>query len=1031
MKTKKKSLKIILSYFLSLILILLANVGLINVCKDSIDVYAANLQGSSPISIDNSNFNSNTDNEYPFAPNSFTASQDIDTAGVEAGVINLDEEEYSDYSKNPYSNDDYVLMIESQGNNVNFGYTTDRNISLSAGSNYSISVDVYTYNDENSNNYGMASLYLFDEDNKVYASIDNISSKNVWTTYTFFITTNNIEDLSLKLGLYIKRAGVVLFDNISAYELNDKTLTSRMNAANASTYTYINEVDNVVNEYDVSNLFSGYEFEQGKNTPDYTMATVVNNTDDIEASDGSKNTAFKIVNKQATFAKYATSDDFLTLDQNTIYKLTISVKTLDLSGSANLQLLQTNLDDDEEAVDSDILSISSDTGSSDNLSNNYDEYTFFINSYPTKSTTYKLIVGLGDEETTTTGSLYITNITLTKVNYDTFSSATSGTTIAKVDLTTDYVFSSSEIMLDNGNFNFLKIEDYNNPYPAGAEAWTVSTGEGEQKYGIINTSQFDMLDASQYTNLLNPTNPDGSVSGNNVLMLYNASSDTLSYTSTAKTLSAKTYHKFTAQVQTQNSPVTLSLVTTKDEQEVVLSSITVETNLQQWRTVEMYIYTGYQELDVSLKITLDSDNYAYAYVDNTMFDYLIQPTEDVFNSITNSATVIKSDLSNMISSSSSSSSSPFSTPDYFTGSDNDAVFAGVVDLENTAALNQVIANPENFVSFTSLAGENRQVLAIRSMEEVYYTYTSNIGFDLTSGSYYRISVSVYTQNLQLLTEGVDSDLMGASISLSGFDNTFTQIVSDNTWTTYTFYISPDSDVTTYLQLSLGSAQAGTMGDVFFGNIEFDDSLTDFDGINENEYTKVLNTVSSTTEDDTTDDSTDSSTSPDSNNNWIYYIPTLLFALAIVIAIVGVLVRKIKWKKPRKKSKNEYDRDRTVSRQVYMRKATSMREAKIRELKKEIEELTNQRAQYENDYKKDLATLRDMKIKRSNPNDIVKLQKDMKKNQKLSANIGVTIEKLQNEIEYVKSEPYLNSLAKKLANEPSSEEPADQDQDANS
>lgn len=1025
MKTKKKSLKIILSYFLSLILILLANVGLLNVCKNSIDVYAANLQGSSAISIDNSNFNSNTDSEYPFEPNSFTASQDIDTAGVEAGVINLDADDYSSYSRNPLSSDDYVLMIESQGSNVNFGYSTDSNISLSAGSNYSISVDVYT-----SNNNGIASLYLFDEDNKVFASIDNISSQNVWTTYTFFISTNNIEDLNLKLGLYIKRAGVVLFDNISAYELNDKTLASRMNSTSASTYTYINEVDNVVNEYDVSTLFTGYEFEQGKNTPDYTMATVVNNTDDIEASDGSKNTAFKIVNNQATYAKYATADDFLTLDQNTIYKLTINVKTLDLSGNANLQLVQTNLDDDEEAVDSEVLTITSNTGSSDNLSNNYDEYTFYINSYPTKSTTYKLIVGLGDEETTTTGTLYITNITLTKVNYDTFSSASSGSTIAKIDLTTDYVFSSSEIMLDNGNFNFLNIEDYNNPYPAGAEAWTVSTGEGDQKYGIVNTSQFDMLDASQYTNLLNPTDPDGTESGNNVLMLYNAGNDTLSYTSTAKTLSAKTYHKFTAQVQTQNSPVTLSLVTTKDDQEVVFSSITVETNLQQWRTVEMYIYTGYQELDVSLKITLDSDNYAYAYVDNTMFDYYIQPTEDVFNSITNSATVVKTDLSNIISSSNSSSSTPFSTPDYFTGTDNDSVFAGVVDLENTSALNQVIADPENYVSFTSLAGENRQVLGIRSMEEMYYTYTSNIGFDLTSGSYYRISVSVYTQNLQLLTEGVDSELMGASISLSGFDDKFTQIVSNNTWTTYTFYISPDSDVTTYLQLSLGSAQAGTMGDVFFGNIEFDDSLTSFDGINANDYTKVLNTVSSTTEDDSTDDSTDSTTSPDTNNNWIYYIPTLLFGLAIVIAIVGVLARKIKWNKPHKKSKNEYDRNQTVSRQVYMRKATSMREARIRELKKEIETLTNQRTQYENDYKKDLATLRDMKIKRSNPNDIAKLQKDMKKNQKLSANIGVSIEKLQNEIEYVKSEPYLNNLAKKLASEPSNESTPTQDRDSN-
>ena len=198
MKTKKKSLKIILSYFLSLILILLANVGLLNVCKNSIDVYAANLQGSSAISIDNSNFNSNTDSEYPFEPNSFTASQDIDTAGVEAGVINLDADDYSSYSRNPLSSDDYVLMIESQGSNVNFGYTTDNNISLSAGSNYSISVDVYT-----SNNNGIASLYLFDEDNKVFASIDNISSQNVWTTYTFFISTNNIEYLNLKLGLYI------------------------------------------------------------------------------------------------------------------------------------------------------------------------------------------------------------------------------------------------------------------------------------------------------------------------------------------------------------------------------------------------------------------------------------------------------------------------------------------------------------------------------------------------------------------------------------------------------------------------------------------------------------------------------------------------------------------------------------------------------------------------------------------------------------------------------------------------------------
>ena len=91
---------------------------------------------------------------------------------------------------------------------------------------------------------------------------------------------------------------------------------------------------------------------------------------------------------------------------------------------------------------------------------------------------------------------------------------------------------------------------------------------------------------------------------------------------------------------------------------------------------------------------------------------------------------------------------------------------------------------------------------------------------------------MYTQNLQILDENVDSDLIGASIKLSSFDDTFTQIVSDGQWTTYTFYINPNSDTTTYLELSLGSSSASVSGDVFFGNIEFECTFKNFvNGIN--------------------------------------------------------------------------------------------------------------------------------------------------------------------------------------------------------
>ncbi len=144
-------------------------------------------------------------------------------------------------------------------------------------------------------------------------------------------------------------------------------------------------------------------------------------------------------------------------------------------------------------------------------------------------------------------------------------------------------------------------------------------------------------------------------------------------------------------------------------------------------------------------------------------------------------------------------------------------------------------------------------------------------------------------------------------------------------------------------------------------------------------------------------------------------------VALIIAVVGVLLRKVKWKKPRKKSKNEYDRNKTVSKQVSQRKASMVREEKLRELNKELEELNAERTKFEEDYKHDMTLLREMKIKRESQTEINKLNKEMKKNQKLASNLGVTISRLESEIEYVKSETYLNALAKKLENEQKQED----------
>ena len=71
---------------------------------------------------------------------------------------------------------------------------------------------------------------------------------------------------------------------------------------------------------------------------------------------------------------------------------------------------------------------------------------------------------------------------------------------------------------------------------------------------------------------------------------------------------------------------------------------------------------------------------------------------------------------------------------------------------------------------------------------------------------------------------------------------------------------------------------------------------------------------------------------------------------------------------------------------------------------------------EEDYKKDLASLRSLKIKRGNPNEIAKLEKDLKKNQKISANLGLTANKISKDLAYAKTDAYLNNLIRKLERE---------------
>lgn len=1024
MNTKQKTTKFIFTGFIALILMLMANFGFIVLKQPKFIVNANENNSIKTITLTNSNFESDSYGSYPDASFSgfdkdYSLSSD-EKPSVEAGIINLDDDDYSNKFINAKKEGNkHVLMIESN-TSVNYGYKTKSNntISIKPNSYYMITADVYTETNAN-----IASLYLFNGE-ETFASIKNINSYLNWQTYTFLISTNDLTETTLNLGMYLEGHGTVLFDNISAFELSKQQYTAKATTLRANNLPYVikNSENNIVAQYKIEN--SGFtkssedfnvelasynslkensrlkvsNFLPNKDTSAYTTSSTTTSTD------GTNNSALLIENKQETYIQYSTDDDFFTFKQNQVYKVSLNIKTENLNGNANIQLVRANAEEnDSSAKDSSIIKITSNTASDGNVNNNYKTYSFYVCSDPTKDTNYKLVFGLGDEENLTTGKLYVNTLTISNIDYKTFSNASNDN---KLDLASHYAYSNTDNipMLNNGEFDAMQITDVFSNQPATPTNWSVTLGKNTQYYGVVNTlnSNFNKLEDLNTSNLANPYG-DANIN-NNILMMYNETNDTLSYKSATKSLSANSYHNFQIAINTQHAEAKVSLVTTLNNKEVELVSKTITTNLTGFEDVSLYIHTANQKLDVALKITLISSGYGYVYVDNARFDYLIAPTEADFNNVISNTYIEKIDLSKKVLS-------------YFSSEDvNNSVVTKIIDFENESDINNFAIDKD---SFTFIKNSTDEVLAIRAAYETYYKLTSKLGYDLSANKYYKVSVDVYTQFIDSSIEDADLENVGASINLIGLDSNFTSIKSNNTWTTYTFYINSESSKTIYLEFALGNETNLAKGDVFFGNINIEDvteSLSEdgFNKLTESDTIKIIKPEETSTEEEPdTDKTTDEEKEPVSVSTILYFASGIITALAIIIAIIGFLARKIKFKKPVKKSKNSYDRNKTVSKQIYSRKATTERENKLVELRKDLEKITEERTKFEEQYKSDLYKLRELKIKRANASEISKFEKEMKKNQKLSASLGITANKIQSQIEYVKTDAYLNALMKKL------------------
>ena len=993
----KKSKKIILIFAVFLFLIaqnysLVLGFGFLSKLNKIDKVYAA--YNSTEISLSNSNFENPTSTSYPVTLNSWSKLED--NSSVISGAINVlqgvYDENYTDYelpsSENPSKpsvvneNENKVLMINAKTTSAKLGYQSASFV-LSKGGYYTVSVWVYTKN-------SAASLYLTG-DNEV---INNDNSEflgaitnGVWKQYTFFVQTGEIANKTLNLELYlgakdgsILSQNAVFFDeveimshshdmyftqianlnpaenNYSVLNLTETKVNNAITNANFETglandttgWTVLSENNSIPNsEYAVSGI---YYIDNNFSSEDTQVATSPTN-----ANRYNNHKALLINNIDAASIGYKSSD--ILIEQHKIYRLSVWVKTGDLTNGATLKLVQhENSDIISTPVTKTIENIKTINATNEKYEN-WIQYSFLIKGNVFDNSYVNLEFWVGSEEKTETGYAFFDEVELYELTTAQYNSTSAGTTVSKVDL---FNFSATPTVT-NGNFNNITIDDTTNTYPYTPSDWNLSLGTdyGVVKNGVINTKTSHFNANSTNYSFANPGNLNNQVNdeiSNNVLVMGNVTQTSQTYKSSNLTLNASSYYLLSFYLQTQALSENALSVQLLSGTTPIYTLNKLESNLT-WTKYNLYIKTSETTLTSNLALKLGNNEQlitGYAFFDNfrldtaTATDYTNAVTSDTnkkidfgyenFNSI---GTVATNGLYAPLNYTGNNSSSV----------SNEFIKAGILNTDEFTNFESNFIGLENPNSANS---ENKNVLMIGSSVDTHYTYTSNLSYTISANTHYKFSVFVKTQGLTQLEENQQLDdnnqviPFGASVTLSNFDKAFTAINTqlnsvENEYEEYVIYILSVSEKSTNIIFSLGNENAYTKGYAFFSNVslvkideeEYDEAVTLLQG--DNPPTNILNIQDEEIEEPEEEEDVD--------NEGIDFdfllLPTLLLGVALLIAIIGYSIRQIKFTRIiKKRIKTEiYDRNRTLAVDHERREVVKQRQERLLKLKEELNQIT--------------------------------------------------------------------------------------------
>lgn len=894
------------------------------------------------------------------------------------------------------------LMINNTSDKaVRFGYESS-SFTLEANSYYSIHVQIKTIATKDSSDKASASIYLTGlKDENISAKIETFeTSANEFEEYVIYVSTHALQSESVTLQIWLggnqigmESLGALFVNSVSIKKYDQQSfhnrtynLTANSPAKDKELYINLNSgtlnyapVENAdFQQQSSTNSISGWQFLTSTNFDDKQVAKIVkvgkNYTNPLSdknitnpGSCGSiledntiteiDDSALFMYNKNETSQGIKSSS--FTIKQHALYKLSVMAKSdCGIGNGATIKVVEDVNDSSTTTAQSASLTTATSVTQNE-YTNGWTEYSFYIEGNALKDINAHIEVWLGTQDTSTNGYVFVDSIKLMNVTRSEF---TNGST-ASNSTTLDLNLGSKEndgLLISNGNFNITDNEEDTLNYPLAPNNWTfVNEDEVDEKElfkGIINTSnEFFTEYASQLPkNLKNPGAIEGNLYGdnNNVLVVGSNRIANVGYKSNELSLEANSYYKVTFNINTQISKIPNTLggasVSLLADSTVVFAHNNITTS--GWKTYTVYIKTASTSQNISLQLGIDNIA-GYVFYDNVNAVKLADTfTSDNFNDVINNVSNLTQavDLSkDSFDSYDVSDSGLFAEPTNWTFSTVEG-FApyknGIFNFENND-IKYVL--PSLSGTHNSKSGKN--ALVIYSQDETYSTYTSKTSYKLESGKYYSISVSIKTADIYKENPQYDDDdnliKYGAYFGLSGITESFTGISSEynfeTDYTTYTYYISPSSEITTNIVLGLGNANNQCSGAVFFDDVEFkemDESSykVAVSKLTGSEY-NYINITNTTTDEETTDDGY---VNPEVN--WLI-IPSIILSIAIIIAIIGTVLRKINFKQ-HLKIKTKYDRRITLDKDMDRRERIELRKQIISELEQELknsdEELAN-------------------------------------------------------------------------------------------